>query len=156
MILKHNPNHNSAPATAKRQGPAYVDGIVWKFLKDNAVRYGSLLSRESDAITRLSAESWTVRRLFGEMGLGGRNAPIVGSGDEVADRTIAWVEETGVDGFDLSRVVTPDTFLGFVSLVVPILQDRGVFKHDSAHRALREELFGRPLLPEAHPAANLR
>ncbi len=47
---------------------------------------------------------------------------------EVADELIAWVEETGVDGFNLSRVVTPETLVDFVDLVVPILQERGVYK----------------------------
>ncbi len=58
VILKRNPNYNSAPATAKHQGPAYVDGIVWKFLKDDTVRYGSLLTGESDAIYDVPAVDW--------------------------------------------------------------------------------------------------
>ncbi len=58
VVLKRNSNYNSAPATAKHQGPAYVDGIVWKFLKDNTVRYGSLLSGESDAIYDVPAVDW--------------------------------------------------------------------------------------------------
>lgn len=58
VVLKRNPNYNSAPATAKHQGPAYVDGIVWKFLKDNTLRYGSLQSGESDAIYDVPAVYW--------------------------------------------------------------------------------------------------
>jgi peptide/nickel transport system substrate-binding protein len=58
VILKRNPHYNSAPATAKHQGPAYVDEIVWKFLKDNTVRYGSLVSGDSDAIYDIPAVNW--------------------------------------------------------------------------------------------------
>jgi peptide/nickel transport system substrate-binding protein len=58
VILKRNPNYNSAPATAHHQGPAYVDGIVWKFLKDDTVRYGSLVSGGSDAIYDIPAVDW--------------------------------------------------------------------------------------------------
>jgi peptide/nickel transport system substrate-binding protein len=58
VILKRNPNYNSPPATAKHQGPAYVDEIIWKFLKDNTVRYGSLLAGESDAIYDVPAVDW--------------------------------------------------------------------------------------------------
>ncbi len=58
VILKRNPNYNSAPATAKHQGPAYVDGIIWKFLKDNTVRYGSILAGETDAIYDVPAVNW--------------------------------------------------------------------------------------------------
>jgi alkanesulfonate monooxygenase SsuD/methylene tetrahydromethanopterin reductase-like flavin-dependent oxidoreductase (luciferase family) len=50
-----------------------------------------------EAITTLSREPWTLRRIIGQMGLGSRNAPIVGSAEEVADELIAWVEETGVE-----------------------------------------------------------
>jgi peptide/nickel transport system substrate-binding protein len=56
--LRRNPNYNSAPATAKHQGSAYADGIVWRFLKDNTVRYGSLLAGESDAIYDVPAVDW--------------------------------------------------------------------------------------------------
>jgi peptide/nickel transport system substrate-binding protein len=58
VILKRNPNYNSPPATAKHQGPAYVDEIIWKFLKDNTVRYGSLLAGESDAVYDVPAVAW--------------------------------------------------------------------------------------------------
>ncbi|GJD49450.1 Glutathione-binding protein GsiB [Methylobacterium crusticola] len=62
VVLKRNPDYNSAPATARHAGPAYVDGIVWKFLKDNTVRYGSLLSGESDAIYDIPAVDWDEAR----------------------------------------------------------------------------------------------
>lgn len=58
VSLKRNPNYNSAPGTARHQGPAYVDGIVWKFLKDNTLRYGSLVAGESDAIYDVPAVYW--------------------------------------------------------------------------------------------------
>jgi len=37
--------------------------------------------------------------------------------------------------------------------VVPILQERGLYKRDYAPGTLREELFGHPRLPQVHPAA---
>jgi hypothetical protein len=88
------------------------------------------------------------------MGLGSRNPAIVGSAEEVADDLIAWVEETDIDGFNLSRIVTPESLADFVDLVVPILQERGVYKRDYRPGTLREKLFGRSrLLPPSHPAA---
>ena len=44
----------------------------------------------------------------------------------------SWVEETGIDGFNLSRVVTPEGLEDFVDLVVPILQERGIYKTSHA------------------------
>ncbi|WP_271578896.1 ABC transporter substrate-binding protein [Bradyrhizobium sp. CCBAU 11361] len=58
VIFRRNPNYNSAPATAKHQGPAFVDGIDWKFLADQTVRYGSLLTGETDAAYDIPAVAW--------------------------------------------------------------------------------------------------
>jgi FMN-dependent oxidoreductase (nitrilotriacetate monooxygenase family) len=126
-----------------------------RYAMDEPIRYVKNDANNSalESITRLSAEPWTLRRIIGQMGLGSRNPPIVGSAEEVADDLIAWVEETGVDGFNLSRIVTPESLGDFVDLVVPILQERGVYKRDYRPGTLREKLFGRPLLPATHPAA---
>lgn len=122
---------------------------------DEPIRYEKNDANNSavEAITRLSREPWTLRRIIGQMGLGSRNAPIVGSAEEVADELIAWVEETDVDGFNLSRIVTPETLQDFVDLVVPLLQERGVYKHQYTRGPLRQKLFGHTRLPDTHPAA---
>jgi long-chain alkane monooxygenase len=106
-----------------------------------------------EAITTLSTEPWTLRRIISQMGLGSRNPPIVGSAEEVADELIAWVDETGIDGFNLSRIVAPESLQDFVDLVVPILQERGVYKREYASGTLRQKLFGHSRLPPTHPAA---
>ncbi|WP_439495536.1 ABC transporter substrate-binding protein [Bosea sp. (in: a-proteobacteria)] len=58
VVFRRNPNYNSAPSTAKHQGPAYVDGLAWKFLKEPTVRYGSLVTGESDVIYDVPAVNW--------------------------------------------------------------------------------------------------
>ncbi|WIB60495.1 ABC transporter substrate-binding protein [Curtobacterium sp. MCLR17_007] len=55
--LVRNDSYNSAPADAEHQGPAYLDGITWKFLKDNTTRYGALSSGEADVIFNVPPES---------------------------------------------------------------------------------------------------
>ena len=107
-----------------------------------------------ETLTTLSTEPWTVRRIVSRMGLGSRNPAIVGSAEEVAEDLISWVDETDIDGFNLSRIVTPEGLEDFVDLVVPILQERGVYKRDYRPGTLREKLFaGSALLPPSHPAA---
>lgn len=108
-----------------------------------------------EAFTRDSSQVWTLRKIFGEKGLGARNPPLVGSAEEIADELQSWVEETGVDGFNISRVVTPETLEDFVDLVVPILQERGIYKRDYEAGTLREKLFGagHAHLPDNHPGA---
>jgi long-chain alkane monooxygenase len=109
-----------------------------------------------EAITRLSPEPWTRRRIIDRMGLGSRIPPLVGAADEVAEELIGWVADTDIDGFNLSRTVTPESLADFIDLVVPILQERGVYKRDYAPGTLREKLFGHPRLPPTHPVARHR
>lgn len=58
VVFRRNPDYNSAPSHAKHQGPAYVDGINWRFLADQTVRYGSLLTGESDVVYDIPAVAW--------------------------------------------------------------------------------------------------
>jgi peptide/nickel transport system substrate-binding protein len=58
VIFVRNPKYDSAPANAKHQGPAYADKLVWKFLKEPAVRYGSLTSGQSQVIYDVPSVDW--------------------------------------------------------------------------------------------------
>ncbi|GAC67140.1 ABC transporter substrate-binding protein [Gordonia soli] len=58
ITFVRNPNYSSPPANAKNRGPAYVDKVVWKFLKDPVLRYGSLTSGSSDVIYNVPAINW--------------------------------------------------------------------------------------------------
>lgn len=110
-----------------------------------------------EAIARALGPGWTKRNLIDRFVLGSRQPPIVGSPEQVADALIAWVEDGDVDGFNLSRTVVPECLETFIDLVVPILQERGVYKRDYAAGTYREKLFGRgDRLPVEHPAAALR
>src|SRR3954462_11220952 len=127
-----------------------------RYEPDEPIRYvkNDAINSAVETLTTLSAEPWTLRRVISRMGLGSRNPAIVGSAEEVADDLISWVEETDIDGFNLSRIVTPEGLEDFVDLVVPILQERGVYKRDYRPGTLREKLFAQsPLLPASHPAA---
>jgi FMN-dependent oxidoreductase (nitrilotriacetate monooxygenase family) len=99
----------------------------------------------------------TKRALIDRMVLGSRQPPIVGSVEEVADELIAWMDQADVDGFNLSRTVTPECLEDVVRLLVPALQERGRYKRGYAAGTYREKLFGAgPLLAAPHPAAGRR
>ncbi len=105
----------------------------------------------------MAQQGMTKRKLLDRMVLGSRQAPIVGSAAQVADELLAWVAEADVDGFVLSRTVTPECFEDFIALVVPELQRRGAYKETYAPGTLREKLFGAgPRLPGTHRAAAKR
>jgi len=60
--LVRNPDYNWAPPTAKHQGPAWLDRIVWKFIAEPSVRFASLQAGEVDVIEALPPESHEAAR----------------------------------------------------------------------------------------------
>ncbi|MCA3363427.1 MAG: LLM class flavin-dependent oxidoreductase [Roseomonas sp.] len=106
---------------------------------------------------RAAAPRATKRALMDRMVLGSRQPPIIGSVDEVAEELIAWTDQADVDGFNLSRTITPECLEDVVRLLVPALQERGRYKRGYAPGSYREKLFGAgPLLAAPHPAAGWR
>lgn len=101
---------------------------------------------------------WTVREAAEYAGIGGVGPIFIGSPVTVADELERWAEEADLDGFNLTRVVSPDTLADFVDLVVPELQRRGIYKHGYDPGTFREKLSGGagPYLPSTHPAAQFR
>jgi len=111
---------------------------------DDPVTGGSADAIQSSvASLRRHSEAPTVRQLLAQMPLGGRHAPVVGTPAQVADEIEAWVQEAGVDGFNLVRTVSPEGLEHFVELVVPELQHRGLHKRAYAEGTWREKIFGR-------------
>ena len=109
-----------------------------------------------EAMTRTAGPQWTRRKLLEQMVLGSRQTPWVGSADSIAGQMIAWSEETGIGGFNLSRTVVPECFDDVVDLLVPVLQERGAYKTAYRDGTYREKLFGHAKLPQSHTAAQYR
>lgn len=111
-----------------------------------------------EAFTRADpSRTWTTAEIADYCAIGGDGPVLVGSAKTVADQLQAWVEETGVDGFNLASVVAPETFVSVVDLLVPELQARGLFKREYAEGTLRHKLFGQgDRLRAPHPVAALR
>lgn len=60
--LVRNPDYNWAPPTAKHQGPAWLDRVIWKFIQEPSVRFASLQAGEVDVIEALPPESHEAAR----------------------------------------------------------------------------------------------
>ncbi|QXI38705.1 LLM class flavin-dependent oxidoreductase [Pseudomonas xantholysinigenes] len=119
------------------------------FAKGNAIQ---------SATRQLQESAWTRRRLLEQHALGGRYVTLVGNPEQVAKQLISWIDETGLDGFNLTRTVTPESYEDFIDLVVPELQRRGRYKTAYRHGSLRQKLFdgAQALLPADHPGAAYR
>lgn len=94
---------------------------------------------------------WTVREAAEFVSLGGRGPVLLGSPSEIADQLEAWLDATGIDGFNLTYAVVPDDLQAVVDQVVPELQRRGRYRTEYAQGTLRHKLFGQgDRLPAEH------
>ncbi|MDB5981355.1 MAG: N5,N10-methylene tetrahydromethanopterin reductase [Pseudomonas sp.] len=119
-----------------------------QYVKSNAIQ---------SATKNLKNNDWTRRRLLEQHALGGRYITVVGSPEHVADELESWIAETGLDGFNLTRIVTPESYVDFIDLVIPELQRRGSYKTAYDSGSLREKLFHEGArLPATHAGAGYR
>ncbi|CQR55625.1 LLM class flavin-dependent oxidoreductase [Paenibacillus riograndensis] len=113
----------------------------------------------TDRFTKHSKTKKTVREVTEDfLKKGFRGLTVIGTPEEIADQIQYWVEETDVDGFNLEPYVLPASYEDFVDLVVPVLQQRGIFKKEYEEGTFREKLFGKgqARLPEHHPGTVFR
>jgi alkanesulfonate monooxygenase len=110
-----------------------------------------------DAFTADPGRVWTVREMAEKIAVGGPCPVIVGDPPAVVDEMERWVRETGIDGFNLARAVTPESFVDFVDLVVPEMQARGIYKREYRPGTYREKVYGNGAhLTPPHPGAAYR
>ncbi|WP_410813987.1 ABC transporter substrate-binding protein [Micromonospora sp. 067-2] len=55
LHYRRNPDYDSAPPTASHTGPAYLDEITYRFLKESAVRVGALTSSQVQVVEGVPA-----------------------------------------------------------------------------------------------------
>lgn len=95
---------------------------------------------------------WTLRQVLEEKALCGTNFALVGDPGQVADELCRWMDEADIDGFNIARIVNPETMENFVDLVVPELQSRGRYKTEYRPGTFREKLFGYSRIASDHMA----
>ena len=98
---------------------------------------------------RAAAEHLSIRELIIEVT--GRQS-FIGSPATIAATINDFVQADASDGFILVPHITPGGLDGFADTVVPLLQERGVFRADYTGTTLREHLGLAPL-PSARPVA---
>ncbi|MGY5802179.1 LLM class flavin-dependent oxidoreductase [Rhizobium sp. LEGMi12c] len=123
---------------------------------DETITYGK--SNASQSATQIAQQrGWTKRQLLQELAMGGRYPVIVGDAAAVADELSSWMDEGEIDGFNLTRTVVPESFEDFIDIVVPVLQERGLYKTGYEQGSLRRKLFGEgDRLPDHHIGSSFR
>ena len=124
---------------------------------DEPISFGPSNAIQS-AATAAQKQGWTTRRkLLEQFTLGSRYKTIVGDPQQVADALTTWIDEGEIDGFNLTRIVVPETWEDFASHIVPELQNRGRYRTAYEGGSLRHQLFGQgDRLSAQHPAAQWR
>ncbi len=85
---------------------------------------------------------------------GGAHRLVVGSPRQIADTMEHWVNEGAADGFNIMCDVFPSGLESFVDLVVPELQQRGLFRREYSGSTLREH-YALPRPPSAFAGESL-
>ncbi|MCR4144497.1 LLM class flavin-dependent oxidoreductase [Alcaligenes faecalis] len=124
---------------------------------DEPISFGPSNAIQS-AAAAAQKQGWTTRRkLLEQFTLGSRYKTIVGDPQQVADALTTWIDEGEIDGFNLTRIVVPETWEDFASHIVPELQNRGRYRTAYEGGTLRQQLFGQgDRVSAAHPAAQWR
>lgn len=89
----------------------------------------------------IEQEKPTLRQLLGRLAAGGGHCLMMGTPEEVADEIERWFIHEGADGFNLMPPALPSDFQDFAEQVIPILQQRRLFRREYAGQTLRSH-FG--------------
>ncbi|MCU7727540.1 LLM class flavin-dependent oxidoreductase [Actinoplanes sp. KI2] len=97
-------------------------------------------SRRTLVVNLARRERLTVREVIARLGGGRGHLTFAGTPVQVADAIQRWYDEGAADGFNVMPPVLPAGLDAFVDQVVPILQERGLFRTEYSGHTLREHL----------------
>lgn len=116
-----------------------LDGPVPDFPEPEQIQgYSRML------LTKSFKEDHTLRDLYNIFAVSRGYYICCGGPEHVADTMQEWFETEACDGFILVPAHFPEALDDFVDLVVPVLQERGLFRTEYTGRTLREH-FGLPV-----------
>ncbi|GHO84056.1 LLM class flavin-dependent oxidoreductase [Dictyobacter formicarum] len=85
-------------------------------------------------------ENLTIRQLYQAIAGARGHRTIWGTPEQIADQLEEWFVNDAADGFNIMPPYLPTGLDDFVELVIPILQQRGLFRTEYEGRTLRENL----------------
>lgn len=92
-------------------------------------------------VTRWAREErLTIRQLYERYAGARGQRTLIGSPGQIADHMAGWFLTRGVDGFLIQPAYLPGGLDDFVDLVIPELQERGLFRAEYEGTTLRENL----------------
>ncbi|ANC02866.1 LLM class flavin-dependent oxidoreductase [Pseudomonas parafulva] len=94
-------------------------------------------SRRDQVLQLARRDNLSIRQLY--LRLAGGN-PVIGTPSDIADSFEQWFQARACDGFNVFFPYFPGAIDTFVDQVIPVLQQRGLFRLDYAGSTLREHL----------------
>jgi alkanesulfonate monooxygenase SsuD/methylene tetrahydromethanopterin reductase-like flavin-dependent oxidoreductase (luciferase family) len=91
-------------------------------------------------IMDLSDQGMTIRQIARRYAVGSGHLTAWGTAAQIADLMQEWLETKGCDGFNVMTPYLPTPLEEFVTLVIPELQRRGLFRTEYEGRTLRANL----------------
>ncbi|SDD26119.1 FMN-dependent oxidoreductase, nitrilotriacetate monooxygenase family [Terribacillus halophilus] len=128
--------------------PYDVDGP----LPENIPETNGNKSRRALLIKLAEEKQLTIRELYQYVAGSRGHRLLFGTAEQIADDLENWLMEGGADGFNLMLPTFPSSLDEFVDQVVPVLQQRGIYREDysgstlRAHLGLLEPVYKRPIL----------
>lgn len=109
------------------------------------------LRSRAELLTELARrEGLTIRQLALRVAAGRGHHIVLGTASDIADRMQEWFASGAADGFNVMPPYFPAGLDDFVTEVVPILQERGLFRTEYEGTTLRDHLgIARPAWPGA-------
>ncbi|MFN6066785.1 MAG: LLM class flavin-dependent oxidoreductase, partial [Pseudanabaena sp.] len=100
-----------------------------------------LQQSRQDLLIRLARrENLTIRQLYQWIAGARGHYQLVGTPKQIADRIEEWFVNDAADGFNIMPPYLPTGLDEFVDSVIPILQERGLFRTEYEGKTLRENL----------------
>lgn len=97
-------------------------------------------SRRELIIELARREKLTIRQLYKRVAGARGHRLIFGSPEQIADQMQEWFDNEAADGFNLLIPYYPTLFEDFIDMVIPVLQERGLFRKEYEGNHLRDHL----------------
>lgn len=114
-------------------------------------------SRPELLLTKARQESLSIRQLYQAIAGARGHYQVVGTPERIADEIEAWFTGGGADGFNIMSPTLPGGLVDFVTLVIPVLQRRGLFRTRYEGSRLRDNLgLAIPQFKKRHVSGSAR